>query len=244
MTNIFFGIRAGLVAAAALALSWSAASAEPVQGLYVSGGLALGQQRDQDINGIGTPFGEQPGGYISSDLGYGGNLAAGWGFGNGFRAELELSHRRASFDKATAGALRDATTNGQLRQTGIFVNGYYDFDSVGQGSLTGLAPYLGAGIGRMRVSWTDADSFNPVELVRHDDSDTVTAAQVMAGFSYPLASGSGSTALTAELRHTRMLDDLSFNGRVLQSRFGSFPIKTDVTDRGRTEIVLGLRHQF
>lgn len=229
---------------AAICASLSApAFADPVEGFYVAGGLAFTQQRDQDINGIGTAFGEQPGGYISTDTGGGVNLAAGWGFGNGFRAEVELSYRRASFDQATAGALVDATTDGSLRQAGLFLNGYYDFNSVSAGAMTGLTPYLGAGIGRVRVNWKDADSYNAVELVRHDSSDSSTAVQLMAGFSYPVAN-SGKTALTAELRHTRLLDDLSFDGRVLESRFGSFPIESHVTDKGRTEIVVGLRQQF
>lgn len=65
----------------------------------------------------------------------------------------------------------------------------------------------------------------------------------MVGFSYDLPGAEGF-ALTTELRHTRMLGDLTFKGRVLESRFGSFPIKTDVTDKGRTEINIGLRRQF
>lgn len=232
-----------ILALAALCCLTAPALADPLKGFYVSGGLAITQQADLDINGIDTAFGEQPGGYLSSDVGGGVNLAAGRAFGNGFRAELELSYRRASLDQATAGALVDATTDGTLQQTGFFLNGYYDFRAVEDGTFDGLTPYLGAGIGRVRVSWDDADSYNAVELVRHDSSDTATGAQLMVGVAYPVAHG-GRTALTAELRHVRLLDDLSFNGRVVESRFGSFPIKTDVTDRGRTEIIVGLRHQF
>lgn len=229
-------------AAAAVGLALPAA-AEPVQGFYMSGALTVSQQRDQDINGIDTAFGRQPGGYIASDAGGGLNAAAGWGFGNGFRAELELSYRKASFKRATAGALKDAKADGDLKQTGFFVNGYYDFSAAQGGAMAGLTPYLGAGLGRVKVGWDDSHTWNDNERVRHDSSDTATAAQIMAGLSWPLAAAAGNT-LTVELRHTRLLDDLSFDGRVLESRFGSFPIESDVTDKGRTEISVGLRHQF
>ncbi|MGY0406693.1 P44/Msp2 family outer membrane protein, partial [Pseudoalteromonas sp. SYSU M81241] len=85
----------------------------------------------------------------------------GWGFGNGWRTELELSWRRADFDKASAGALVDATTDGHYSQASVFVNALYDFHSV-QGPIR---PYLGGGVGISRVSWNDAVSYVPGESV-------------------------------------------------------------------------------
>ena len=112
--------------------------------------------------------------------------------------------------------------------------------------LSGLlrsSPYVGAGLGWAHIKWSDSHTFNAVERVGHDSSDNTTAAQIMLGFSYAIPEAEG-LQITAELRHTRLLGDLTFKGRVLESRFGSFPISTDVSDKGRTEINIGLRRSF
>ena len=222
-----------------LGLTGTPAAADPVDGFYLSGSAALADIRDQTIDSVDTRFGPQPGGYLSTDKGYGGGIAAGFGFGNGLRTELEFSYRRASFDQATAGALTDATTDGHFSQKSLFANAYFDF-TIAESPIT---PYVGAGLGISSVSWNDAISYNATERVGHDSSDTAAAAQFMIGASYAIPADQRWT-ISTELRHTRILSDLKFDGRVLQSRFGSFPITTNVSDTYRNEVVLTLRRAF
>lgn len=231
------------LSAAAVVLAAAVGTASAETGPYVAVSLSYAHIEDADIDGIDADFGRQPGGYISTDDGYGVNLAVGYDFASNWRAEVELNYRRADFKRATAGALTDASTDGSYRQTALFANLYYDFATLQSGAFTGITPYVGAGLGWAHIKWSDAHTYNAVERVGHDSSDNTTAAQIMLGFSYALPEVEGMQ-ITAELRHTRLLGDLTFKGRVLESRFGSFPISTDVSDKGRTEINIGLRRSF
>lgn len=226
------------------ALIFSAASPAVAEGgLYTSVHLGFSQLGKQTIDSIDTGFGPQPGGYIDSDNGIGYGAAVGWDWDNGFRTEIEVNRHRNEFTQATAGALIDAETTGDGINTSVFVNVYYDLPR-GQGcGECRLTPYIGAGIGKTWSRWDDVQSFNAGERVGHDSKDSATSAQVMLGVSYDLPRVEG-LALTAELRYTKMLSDLHYNGAVLESRFGSFPIKTNVTSSDRTDIQFGLRYSF
>lgn len=77
-----------------------AARAQPIEGLYITGGVGGNYRQTQDFTGLSAvtnhppnastpitraaPNGSIPGGGSSSGLG-----SIGWGFGNGFRAEVE-----------------------------------------------------------------------------------------------------------------------------------------------------------
>lgn len=235
--------RLTILALAAATTLGVVATASAETGPYFAASLSYAHIDDADIDGIDTSFGRQPGGYIAADPGYGVNMGLGYGFDNNWRAELELNYRRANYKRATAGALTDADSDGSFRQTAVFANLYYDFQQVESGIFAGITPYVGGGVGWAHIKWDKVQTFNAVERVGHDSSDNAAAAQVMLGFSYDVPGAEG-LSITTELRHTRLLGDLTFKGRVLESRFGSFPIQTDVKDKGRTEINIGLRRQF
>lgn len=221
------------------------AQAETTSGPYVGFALAYSVPAKQDIDGVGTPFGPQPGGYMSSDPGAGATFSVGWRFDNRIRTEVEYSYRRSDLERGSAGgALRNAVTTGHLRQSSVFLNGYYDFSKVEQGPARGISPYAGAGIGFTHMNWDNAKTSNSDEVAWHDTSDDATAAQIMVGFSYEFPHAPG-TVLTAEVRHTRLLESMTFDGDILVNpRRGAFPISTDVTDNGRTDLLFGIRRQF
>lgn len=235
--------RVTILALAAATTFGVVATASAESGPYIAASLSYVHVEDADIDGIDTDFGRQPGGYIAADPGYGMNVGLGYGFDNNLRVELELNYRRANYKRATAGALTDADSDGSFRQTAIFANLYYDFQQIESGVFKGITPYVGAGLGWAHFKWSDVETYNAVERVGHDSSDNSAAAQLMVGFAYELPEAEG-LSITTELRHTRLLGDLTFKGRVLESRFGSFPIRTDVSDKGRTEINIGLRRRF
>lgn len=120
------------------------ATASAESGAYFTASLSYGHMSKADINGIDTDFGRQPGGYIATKPEFGGNVGVGYGLGNNWRAELELSHRRANYKRATAGALIDAKSDGGLRQTAVFANLYYDLPKVESGLSRALRPMSAA----------------------------------------------------------------------------------------------------
>ena len=68
-----------------------------------------------------------------------------------------------------------ADGRGEISQTALFVNGYYDFNTIGT-----FRPYVGAGLGFADVEVTYRPSGVPVI----DDSETKFAYQVKAGATY------------------------------------------------------------
>lgn len=66
--------------------------------------------------------------------------ALGYGFGNGFRAELELGYGQSEFDEITVNGTK-GSLNGDIDIFSGYLAGYYEFN-------TGmLKPYLGGGLG-------------------------------------------------------------------------------------------------
>ena len=74
--------------------------------------------------------------------GWTGEASVGYGFGNGFRVELEGDYFANNFSKSNINGAK-LPASGKEQKYGVFLNGYYDFD-VG---LPYLFPYLGAGVG-------------------------------------------------------------------------------------------------
>jgi OOP family OmpA-OmpF porin len=111
-------------AGAAALLAATPAMAQQVSGLYVGAGAGANFLQGNGLN------------QDDYDVGPAGNLYVGYGFGNGFRTDLEASIRENSHD-------------GNNHQTtyGLMANGYYDFDF---GSP--FVPYIGAGVGLALVN--------------------------------------------------------------------------------------------
>ena len=132
-------LNTGLLAAGLLVAA-SAAQAQPVNGPYIGGGVGYNILSDINVNsqtvgGVTTAF---SGSKITSNGGIAGLGSFGWGFGNGFRVELEGNYRTQN----TNG--NNFTLNGGSQQTyGAMVNGLFDFD-VGSKMFY---PYVGAGVG-------------------------------------------------------------------------------------------------
>ncbi|MEM9054057.1 MAG: outer membrane beta-barrel protein [Pseudomonadota bacterium] len=124
-------------------------------------------------------------------------------YGNGFRAGVEIVYSQAdvdthtgvtlgggSIDAVDAAAIAGSPTplgvtvadvvadgQGEITNTGIFFNGYYDFNQAGA-----LQPYVGAGIGYSDVSVT----YNPSGITVIDDSEGKFGYQVKAGATWRL----------------------------------------------------------
>ncbi|MBC7635740.1 MAG: OmpA family protein [Acetobacteraceae bacterium] len=132
-------LNTGLLAAGLLVAA-SAVQAQPISGPYIAGGVGYNMLSDFNVNsqtvgGVTTAFG---GSKITSSGGIVGLGSFGYGFGNGFRVELEGNYRTQTIRG------NNFTLNGGKQQTyGAMVNGLFDFD-IGSPMFY---PYLGAGVG-------------------------------------------------------------------------------------------------
>jgi outer membrane protein OmpA-like peptidoglycan-associated protein len=149
-------------AGAAALLAATPAMAQQVSGLYVGAGAGANFLQDNGLN------------KDSYDVGPAGNLYVGYGFGNGFRTDLEASIRENSHD-------------GNNHQTtyGLMANGYYDFDF---GSP--FVPYIGGGVG---VALVDADFGSSGGSRYFESTKAKFAYQGIAGVAYNFAPNMAAT---------------------------------------------------
>jgi len=113
---------------------------------------------------------------IGLDIGYGLSGMLGYGFGNGFRGELELGHLANDVDSVTGAA----NASGDVGVIKFMGNVLYDF----HGSGLPVTPYVGFGLGGARVN---ADGIDPFSNTRLDDADVGFAYQAIAGAAHALS---------------------------------------------------------
>ena len=125
--------RTTLLAAGMMAVV-GVAQAQPVTGPYVAGGAGVNIMNNFSVNlqttgGVTT---STPGTSIRTETGFAGVASLGWGFGNGFRAEVEGNYRtqRVGLTTPPGGA---GLAGGRQSTYGIMVNALYDFD-IGTGA--------------------------------------------------------------------------------------------------------------
>jgi len=102
-----------------------------ISGLYISGGIGGDMALNSNATGIQTQY----------KAGYVGVAAIGYGFGNGFRAEVEANFRQNAIDKVKFASVTQYGS-GYLNNWAGMVNGLYDFDIGGP-----ITPYVGVGVG-------------------------------------------------------------------------------------------------
>ncbi len=160
-----------LITAAVLAITSGAAHAAGLnEGWYVGGGFGWNHAEDADFTRAG----------VNNEIGFNeglvGNLAVGYAWMNGLRAELEGSYRHNGVDSITgAGA---SGSGGNFNSLNSMANLYYDFKND-----TAWVPYIGAGVG---ASFQDADNIRNAFAANTaiDKKDVQFAYQGIAGVDY------------------------------------------------------------
>jgi outer membrane protein OmpA-like peptidoglycan-associated protein/outer membrane protein W len=225
---------AATLGAMALAVTGASAQTAPATGFYV--GLGAGANFHSHERGV---FGTTPG-RINFSTGHIIVLNAGYGFGNGIRAEIEASYRRNTVHDITAGGVRANRTQGWLAQYGVMGNAYYDIPlGLNLGGFS-INPYVGAGLGYM---WSDYDD------VRGDFTGSTVAVikgsgrlafQGIVGVAVGLDSVVPGLSLTTEYRYlnTRERDARSARFTAVETR-GSFR-----GDNHNHAVLMGLRYAF
>ncbi len=216
------------------------ASAQPVSGLYVGAGAGvnlLQPERNTNIVTFGTLPNLSSGGTLGqtyvgvlqprSDAGGAAVSSLGYGFGNGFRVEVEGDYRYNS-QNVNNDHIFGATNREQ--KFGGMANVLYDFDI----GLSYLYPYLGAGAGYMHVD-------RSLDL----PSSGVLAYQGIAGVSVPIAIVPGLSA-TIEYRFLDL--DTSKNSEYAPGNFAigltSFSQTNKFSAEYNHSILLGIRYAF
>ncbi len=187
-------IRSALLAATMLAAPL-AARAQPIPGLYISGGAGGNIMSDQTLKsftvpatrtasgGLAVPLNSTfPGSHLSMDAGFAGMASVGWSFGpitsvGGPRVELQGLYLNNDVSKT---GLYSFLGGGQFRAGGTeqkyggFVNGIWDFDV---GSKV-VFPYIGAGVGYMWSEWQSVRLYPP------SNSPNITSSDTQGSFAY------------------------------------------------------------
>ena len=216
-------MKMGLLASSML-LAAGVAGAQPVTGPYVSGSFGYNITNDPDI-GTQSGLAVRPinGQSLYNPGGFAGLGALGFGFGNGWRAEIEGNYRSQNMGlNSTAGV---GLANGKHRTYGVMVNALYDFNMG-----WAVYPYLGAGVG---YEWSavggaisSGGSFS--------GNRGGLGVQGIAGIAYPLDFAPG-LSLTGEYRIlARPYSD--------NNNFGGGTVRTGSTfDQS---FLVGLRYAF
>lgn len=233
-----------------------AAMAQPVTGPYVSLGAGVNfmSQTNADIRwssgvpGTSNPYAGQSGN-IRSNGGFAGIGSVGWGFGNGFRAELELSWLSQS--TRVGGFTNVAGTQlaggGQLQTGGLAVNGFYDFN-VG----LPVVPFVGLGLGYGQTWLQNYSIYTPGSKSVWTASNSAQGgimANAFLGAAYNITAVPG-LALTAEYRFSGLFQNNTFSGAVTGRDATGAIAKAGsngtlkLSDQYNNALLLGVRYAF
>ena len=226
-------LRTTLLAAtiiAAPALVPAAAMAQPVTGPYVSLGLGYNIMGSRKVKSISTPYGDfTSGARTLFHNGFTGEASVGYGFGNGFRVELEGDYFHNQAAKIDGNGAQ-AVVSGSEQKYGFMANALYDFD-VG---VPYVYPYVGAGVGYQWLQWRNAG----VTGARFSGTPGAFAYQAIAGLAFPIPAAPGLSA-TVEYRYMRTMGSDNYRGTV-----SGAPVTLKMGDEGNNMLMVGLRYEL
>jgi outer membrane protein OmpA-like peptidoglycan-associated protein len=220
---------AATVLAAPFALA-GAANAQPVTGLYVGAEgsynfESASKAKDVYVNGVNQNVVDR----ISLKNGWGGEASVGYGFGNGFRVELEGDYLENRFSKTKTNGVT-AFAHGKESKYGAFANVLYDFD-VG---VPYVYPYVGGGVGWQLADFNDYTS----GAASVNKTKGALAYQGIAGLAFPIAPVPG-LSFTVEYRFIGLANSRKYNGSD-----AGLPLSFKVEHEYNNSVNVGLRYAF
>jgi OOP family OmpA-OmpF porin len=233
-----------------------AASADTVNGVYVSLGSGVNFETPTSVDSVrigGTSVGL---GKLREkfDTGFRTSAAVGYGFGNGLRAELEGTYFQNGISRlgtfSNGGGIAGtnfvpsaATASGDRSKYGGFLNVLYDVDLRRFGYDTGFTPYVGLGAGYLQsVNQNVMYGQGSQALIRSTGTDGNFAYQAIIGASYPISVVPGLAA-TLDYRFTGTTDPLNYKGQYFAGNFVG-PTKIRESQAYNHTVMLGLRYAF
>jgi outer membrane protein OmpA-like peptidoglycan-associated protein len=225
-----------LLAATVLLAVPQIAQAQPINGVYIGagGGINFLQNENVKANSLPVPVGSvhttyQPGWAALGSIGY--------GFGNGWRAEVEgnysTNHLRTS--RPISG-----NSSSSEEKYGAMFNALYDFNQIDIGvNAFGISPYLGVGGGFGQNKWINTDVHDRGRIHISNGQDTA-AVQAIAGLAFPIAAVPG-LAITAEYRVIDEPGSRKYDS-VYTSGSGVSASQTKVGSDINQSVLIGLRY--
>ena len=231
--------RSALLAAAAVALPL-VAQAQPVTGLYVAGGLGVNflQQENTPVSsGVGPLTLSSTN--LKSRVGPTGVVSLGWGFGNGFRAEVEGNYMTNQFSGTSNSAVA-LNSGGWEQKFGVMLNGFYDFNGVSPW----FVPYIGVGVGYEGANWQNVHASTATGYLTQASNSTEGsfAYQAMLGAAFPIRQAPG-LAITAEYRFMGTAGTRTYDGVAVKGA-ASVPVEFKPDAEYNHAIMIGLRYNF
>ena len=228
--NFRTALLAATVLAAPMVAGSVAALAQPVTGPYVSLGAGVNLKQDLDV---------KSGGNLQSEVGPAFVGALGYGFGNGFRAELEGNYYNNKFNKVS-GASGFSSAGGREQLYGVMVNGYYDFN----GLIPMVTPYVGIGAGYEWANEQGLKAYGPGgSFNASNNTEGSFAAQAILGASMPLTAIPG-LSLTAEYRFMALVGDRSYSGTETSPTGVVSPASIKLGNDYNHTFLIGVRYDF
>ena len=241
-----------------------------VDGVYIGAGIGANFLQDSSAQGIAFPGLNNrvanPGQFgfnkVGFDTGFVGLASVGYGFGNGFRVEVEGDYRqngigsfgvsRGNIFNRTFTAVPGSSARGNEDKYGGFLNVFYDFNP----NILGLtfipfspSLYVGVGAGYQEVKLQNASFSGPGFLFRSTNPQGSFAYQGIVGASFPLPAVSPNLYATLEYRFMGLAGDRTYKTQFFgtnQVTNTPFSTRADVklSDNYNHSILVGLRYAF
>ncbi len=206
------------------------AQAQPVTGPYISGGVGYNIEFNQNLKdgvvGSQTFFGNTK---IDTKNGIIGEGSAGYGFGDGFRVELEGDYYNNQFSKT--GSSGATPVGGREQKYGLMTNAFYD---INVGSSV-VFPYVGVGFGYQQDDYTNFHTYNGITA---NGTKGAFAGQAIVGLAFPIAKVPG-LSVTADYRFMALVGKRKYDA-VYQGVPGTFKAEANLNNT----FVFGLRYQL
>jgi OOP family OmpA-OmpF porin len=243
-------LRVALLAATVMAVPLIA-KAQPINGLYVGGGIGLNALQDETVNhsaALGTPNT-----MAMFNAGYVGELNVGYGLGalnsalSGFRVELEGNYIDNSMQSNNSGA-NPMLIKGSQDSYGALVNILYDIDPNKLGLNEHIVyPYVGLGAGYEAMNLAGfSETFVTSSRITSGGSNTVGgfAYQGIIGLSWPISSVPG-LAVTTEYRMLGVMGPQgAYNASTVSGGHEVARGNLDFGNEFNHEFLLGVRYAF
>ena len=229
-------LRNVLLASAMMALPMFAANAQPVTDFISAPGLA----RTSSSGKVSTRrfSASRPNGDMRSNIGPTAVVSLGYGFGNGFRAEIEADYRQNNGFNNPEGFGGPASAGGNEQKVGGMVNVLYDF----VGMVPMVQPYIGVGVGYQRVieQSLHVTPFGgaPFSTSEGNHGTGSFAYQAILGMAFPIA-GVPGLSLTAEYRFMGLAGNRNY-----PASFGPIGGTIQSTNDYNHAVLIGMRYEF
>jgi outer membrane protein OmpA-like peptidoglycan-associated protein len=242
-------IRNVLLAATALALP-VAAMAQPINGVYIGGGVGFDYLNTLNGKNLVIPIGPLGQGVpvnsanLSSNGGFVGLASIGWGFGNGLRAEIEGNYRQNHVRVQNSSVVGGG---GNFQQYGAMVNALYDFNGV----VPWAVPYVGAGFGYIENAFQNGKLYTTspnlpgqVGVAFTSSAKGSAAGQFILGAAFPV--GVPGLAITTEFRFIGQFAQQTYQGKTTVTGFNGGVTGTSLKLAAPTNesFLIGLRYAF